>query len=114
MVGVEPLHEDAGRPIGPPRVKDNLHGAHIGEPVKRRVDGTSPHAAFRGGNGLESRRDEVGSEPFQRGDVEGFLFHFVYPNREASLRRVVAPPPPVAPTPVAATVPPTPPPLFGG
>ena len=114
MVGIEPLHEDPGRSVGPPRVKDNLHGARTSEPVKRQVDGASPRAAFSAGNGLESRRNEVGSEPFQRGDVEGFLFHFVYPNRGASLRRVVAPAPTAAPNPVAATVLPTPPPLFGG
>ena len=93
MVGVEPLHEDPGRSVGPSRVKDNLHHAHISEPFKRGVDGASPYAAFSAGNGLKPGRKEVGSEPFQRGDVEGFLFHFVYPNRGASFRRDVAPPP---------------------
>ena len=68
------------------------------------MDGASSHAAFSAGNGFESRRNEVGSEPFQRGDVEGFLFHFVYPNRWASFRRVVAPVPLAAPTPAVVTV----------
>ena len=108
------MHEDPGRPVGPPWVKDDLHAARISEPVERRVDWASPHAAFSAGNGLKPRRNEVGSEPFQRGDVEGFLFLFVYPNRGASLRRAVAPSPFAAPTPAAVTVPPTFPPLFGG
>ena len=75
MVGVEPLHEEPWRPVGPPRVKDDLHAERIGEPAERRVDWASPHAAFGAGDRLKPRRNEVGSEPFQRGDVEGFLFH---------------------------------------